>query len=65
MGKEKDEMQKHFINGYSAQEYEKKIEAAEASKKRKLYTHMVLLMLSSTANIVVQAYQNETKVDNP
>lgn len=31
----------------------------EQSRKLKLYINMVLLMLSSTANIVVQTYQNE------
>lgn len=31
----------------------------EKSRKLKLYINMVLLMLSSTANIVVQTYQNE------
>ena len=30
-----------------------------------MYIHMVLLMLSSTANIVVQTYQNEYKVSDP
>lgn len=31
----------------------------EKSRKLKLYINMVLLMLSSTTNIVVQTYQNE------
>jgi hypothetical protein len=62
---ESGDVNKHFVDGYNANTLELKIEAEEASKKRKLYIHMVILMLSSTANIVVQTYQNESNVTDP
>jgi hypothetical protein len=65
MAKEKEELNEHFVNGYSVDDIEKKIEKQQASKKKKMYIHMVLLMVSATANIVVQTYQNEYLVTNP
>jgi len=65
MGNEKEDMNQHFVDGYTVDNLEKKIEKQQASKKKKMYIHMVLLMLSSTANIVVQTYQNEYYVSNP
>jgi len=65
MGKETDEQKQLFVNGYTLEGLEKKIERQQASKKRKLYIMMVLLMISSTVNIVVQTYQNEYLVANP
>jgi hypothetical protein len=65
MGNEKEDMNQHFVDGYTVDDLEKKIERQQASKKKKMYIHMVLLMLSSTANIVVQTYQNEYYVSNP
>ena len=65
MGKETDEQKQLFVNGYTVNDLEKKIERQQASKKKKLYIMMVLLMISSTVNIVVQTYQNEYLVANP
>ena len=66
MVKEREEdLNQHFVNGYTVDDIEKRIEIQQASKKKKMYIHMVLLMLSSTANIVVQTYQNEVKVTDP
>ena len=65
MGKEKDDINQHFVNGYTVEALEKRIEQQQASKKKKLYIMMVLLMFSSTANIIVQTYQNEYLVTDP
>ena len=65
MGNETEDMNQHFVNGYTVDDFEQKIEKQQASKKKKMYIHMVLLMLSSTANIVVQTYQNEYFVSDP
>ena len=65
MRKGDEDMNQHFVDGYKVDDLEKKIEMQQASKKKKMYIHMVLLMLSSTANIVVQTYQNESLVTNP
>lgn len=53
-------MQNHFVDGYQ----EPSVKAFDRKRKLKLYVNMGLLIISATANIIVQQYQNVSLVSD-